>query len=170
MTMTPRLRRFVLLAHITSSVGWLGAVVAYITLDVTAVTSEDIQLVPAAYLAMELTIWFAIVPLALASVLIGVINALGTQWGLFRHYWVLVKFLLTIFATTILMLEAQTISYLAETAASTTDPRRLPGSLPHSVGGLLVLLMILVLAVYKPRGMTRYGWRMQHKTRARSQP
>ena len=163
MSLTPRLRKLVLTAHIASSVGWLGAVVAYLVLDVTAVTNDDVQTVRAAYLAMELTIWYAIVPLAFASVIIGIVNALGTPWGLFRHYWVLVKFLLTIFATVILMNEAQTISYLAETAASTMDPRGLPGSLPHSIGGLLVLLVITVLAVHKPRGMTRYGWRKQHE-------
>ena len=75
----------------------------------------------------------------------------------------MVKFLLTIFATGILMLEAQTISRLAEAAATISDPRELPGSLPHSVGGLLVLLVSAVLAVYKPRGMTRYGWRRKHE-------
>jgi hypothetical protein len=161
--MAPSLRKLVLTAHVASSLGWLGAVIAYLVLDVTAVTGEDVQTVRAAYLAMDLIIRYAIVPLALASVVIGVVNALGTPWGLFRHYWVLVKFLLTVFATVILMLEAQTISYLAETAASGADPRDLPGSLPHSVGGLIVLLVITVLAVHKPRGMTRYGWRRHHE-------
>ena len=163
MIMSPPLRKFVLSVHVASSVGWLGAVVAYLVLDVTAVTSRDVQLVRAAYLGMELTIWYAIVPLALSSVIIGVINALGTAWGLFRHYWVLLKLLLTIFATSILMLETRTIGYLAEAASSISDPRELPGSLPHSIGGLLVLLLIAVLAVYKPRGMTRYGWRRKHE-------
>jgi hypothetical protein len=161
-SMAPGLRKFVLTAHVTSSVGWLGAVVAYLVLDVTAVTSQDVQVVRAAYLAMELTALYAVVPLAFASVLIGVVNALGTPWGLFRHYWVLVKLLLTVFATVILLLETQAISYMAGVAASGADPRELPGSLFHSGGGLLVLLATTTLAVYKPRGMTRYGWRKQH--------
>jgi hypothetical protein len=88
MIMTSGLRKFVLTAHVTSSVGWLGAVVAYLALAVAALTSQDAQTVRAAWIAMELTGWFVIVPLALASVLIGVVNALGTPWGLFRHYWV----------------------------------------------------------------------------------
>ncbi|MGH4014212.1 MAG: DUF2269 domain-containing protein [Pseudonocardiaceae bacterium] len=165
MTIPPRLRKAVLTAHVVSSVGWLGAVVAYIALDVTAVTSQDVQLVRAAYLAMELTVCSVIVPLALASVLIGVVNALGTPWGLFRHYWVLMKLLLTLFATTVLLLETQTISYLAEVAASGADPRELPGSLGHSIGGLVVLLITTILSVYKPRGLTRYGWGKQHAQR-----
>ena len=164
--MTPGLRKFVLTAHVVSSIGWLGAVVAYIALDLTAVTSEDLQLVRACYLAMELTVVYVIVPFALASVLIGVVNALGTPWGLFRHYWVVVKFGLTIIATIVLLLETQTIRYLAEVARSGTDPRELPGTLAHSIGGLAVLLIATVLSVYKPRGITRYGWRKQQVQRA----
>jgi hypothetical protein len=122
--------------------------------------SENAEVARAAYIGMELTIWYAIVPLALASVIIGIANALGTPWGLFRHYWVVIKLLLTIFATVVLLKEAQTVSLLAEASAS-ADPRTLPGTLPHSVGGLLILLMITILAIVKPRGLTRYGWRKQ---------
>lgn len=60
MTMTPGLRKFVLAVHLTFSVGWIGAVVAYIALDVSAVTSQDVQMVRAAYLATELTVWYVI--------------------------------------------------------------------------------------------------------------
>jgi uncharacterized membrane protein len=161
MTMPPRLRKFVLTAHVTTSVGWLGAVLAYVALDVTAMTSPDVQTVRGAYLAMESTAWYVIVPLALASVLIGIINALGTPWGLFRHYWVLLKLLLTLIATTVLLVETQTISGLAQAAATSADPRQLPGTLPHSIGGLAILLVTTILSVYKPRGVTPYGWRKQ---------
>ncbi|WP_434594090.1 hypothetical protein [Streptomyces sp. A5-4] len=165
MITSPRLRKVVLTTHVTTSVGWLGAVAAYIALDVAAVTSQDVETVRGAYLAMEVTAWYVIVPLALASVLVGVVNSLGTPWGLFRHHWVLAKLLLTLFATTILLVETQTISSLAETAASGADPRELPGSLFHSIGGLVVLLVITSLSVFKPRGLTRYGWRKQQEQR-----
>jgi hypothetical protein len=62
MTMTPRLRKLTLTAHVTSSVGWLGAVVAYLALAITGLTHPDAQLVRATYLAMELIGWFVIVP------------------------------------------------------------------------------------------------------------
>jgi hypothetical protein len=165
MTMTPRLRKVILTAHITTSVGWLGAVVAYLALDLTAVTSRDAQLVRAAHLAMQVTVWSTIVPLALASVVIGIVNALGTSWGLFRHYWVVLKLLLTLFATTVLLIETQTVDSLAAMAGSGADPRGLPGTLPHSIGGLVVLLTTTILSVYKPRGLTRHGWRKQHEQR-----
>jgi len=170
MSMTPGLRKFVLTAHVISSVGWLGAVVAYLALAVAALTIQDAQTVRAAWIAMELTGWFVIVPLALASLLIGLVNALGTPWGLFRHYWVLVKFLLTVFATIILLLHMPTVSYFAGVAAKTDSANvfGLRGELIHAGGGLLVLLVTATLSVYKPRGMTPYGWRKEHEQRKAS--
>jgi hypothetical protein len=161
--MSPRLRKVVLTAHVTTSVGWLGAVGAYLALDITAVTGGDVPTVRAAYVAMDLVIWYSIVPLALASVLIGLVNALGTRWGLVGHYWVLLKLLMTIVATLVLLKEAQVVSALSETATSIPDPRALPGTLLHSIGALVILLVIAVLAIFKPRGVTRYGWRMQRE-------
>ena len=166
MVMTPRLHKFALAVHIAVAVGWIGAVAGYIALDVAAATSEDAQTLRAAYLAMELIAWYVIVPLALASVLTGLVMSLGTKWGLFRHYWVLISLLLAIIATVVLLVETQTISYFADIAAdpktSSDDLRALGSTLVHSVGGTVVLLVILVLNVYKPRGMTRYGWRKQN--------
>ncbi|MDQ3220976.1 MAG: hypothetical protein M3Q26_09590, partial [Acidobacteriota bacterium] len=52
--MTPRLSKFALTAHITSSVGWLGAVVGFLALAIAGLTSDDAQTVRASYLAMEL--------------------------------------------------------------------------------------------------------------------
>jgi hypothetical protein len=164
MTMTPGLRKFVLTAHVASSVGWLGAVVAYLALAVAALTNQDDQTVRAAWIAMGLTGRFVIVPLSLASLLIGLIQSLSTPWGLFRHYWVLVKFLLTVFATVILLLHMPTVSYFASVAVETDNANLdgLWGELLHAGGGLLVLLVNTTLSVYKPGGMTRYGRRKQH--------
>lgn len=163
--MPPRLRKAVLTTHVVTSVGWLGAVLAYLALDVTAVISSDVDRVRSAFVAMELTVLYAIVPLALATVVIGLVNALGTSWGLFRHYWVLAKLLLTTVATIVLLLETKTIRSLAEAAGSGADPLGLPGTLPHSIGGLVVLLLVTVLSIYKPKGLTRYGWRKQQHQR-----
>jgi hypothetical protein len=96
---------------------------------------------------MEVIVVSAIVPLALASVLIGIVNALGTPWGLLRHYWVLTKLLLTVFAAVVLLIETQTVTRLVATAGSGADPRGLPGTLPHSIGGLVLLLIAVILGV-----------------------
>lgn len=167
MTMPPRLRKVALTLHVSTSVGWLGAILAYLAVDITAVSSHDVSTVRGAYAAMEVIVVYAIVPLALASVLIGTINAIGTPWGLLRHYWVLTKLLLTVFAAVILLIETQTVTSLAATAASSADPRGLPGTLVHSVGGLVLLLITVILSVFKPQGMTRYGWRQNERRRDR---
>ena len=172
MTMTPGLRKFALTAHITFSVGWIGAVVAYLALGASAVTSQDVQTVRAAWLAMEVIGWFTIVPLAIAALLTGIIMSLGTKWGLFRHYWVLISLVLTILSTVVLVLHMPTVSMLADMAqaADGADLAGLGGDLFHPGVGLVVLLVIMALNVYKPRGMTRYGWRKQHEQRTESQP
>lgn len=167
MSFPPALRKAVLTTHVVTSVGWLGAVIAYLALDVTATTSRDADVVRTAYGAMDLVVVSAIVPLALTTVAVGVVNALGTTWGLFRHWWVLVKLLLTLVATAVLLLQVPTVRALAEAANSGTDPRSLPGTLAHSVGGLAVLVVVAVLSTYKPRGLTRYGWRRQQAERGR---
>jgi hypothetical protein len=171
-TMSQRVRRFVLTTHLTVSVGWIGAVAAYLALDVTVLTSQDAQILRASYLAMEVIAVNVIVPLALASLLTGLVMALGTRWGLFQHYWVLISLLLTVFAVVVLLVEIQTISRLASIAADPTTPtdelRALPGTLLHSGLGLLVLLVITVLNVYKPQGLTPYGWRKRQEQRTES--
>ena len=162
MTMTPLLRKFALTAHVTSSVGWLGAVVAFLALAVVGLTSQDAQTVRGVYLVMEPTAWFVLVPLAFASLLTGIVMSLGTTWGLFRHYWVLFKLVITVFATTILLIYMGTFRYMAGVAADPTadlDVVRNASPTLHATLALLVLLAATVLAVFKPWGMTRYGRR-----------
>jgi hypothetical protein len=172
MTMTPGLRKFALTVHLTFAIGWIGAVIAYLALAVAAVTSQDTQMVRAAYLAMALTGRYVIVPLALASLLTGLVMALGTRWGLFRHYWVVFSFVLTILATVVLLEHMPTVSFLADRAreADGADLAGLGGDLFHPAAGLLVLLAIQVLNVYKPRGLTPYGWRKQQAERTLRRP
>lgn len=169
--MSPGIRKLALTVHVTTSAGWLGAVAAFLALAIAGLTSQDAQMVRAAYLAMALTTWFVIVPLSLAALLSGLVQSLGTTWGLFRHYWVLVKLLLTIIATAVLLLKTRPISYVASVATKTTlssaDLRGLRSELVvHSAGGLLVLLVIAALSVYKPWGTTRYGRRKQGERRS----
>jgi hypothetical protein len=164
--MGPRLRQFALTLHVTSSVGLLGAIAAFLALAVTGVTNHDEQMVRAAYMTMQLIARFVVVPLTFASLLTGLIQSLGTPWGLFGHYWVLIKLLLTVFAALILLLKMELINYAAclatETALSHADLREAGIQLVvHAAGGLLVLLVPVILSVYKPQGLTRYGWQKQ---------
>ena len=171
MTMTPRLRKLVLTAHVTASVGSLGAVTVFLALAVAGLTSQDAQMVRAAYLAMDFTARLLIVTLLFAALLIGLVQSLGTTpWGLFRHYWVLTKFLLTVATIVVLLLQMDGIGSVAAAAAdaaiSSADLRGLRTSIrTHAAGGLVVLLVLVALSIYKPKGVTRYGWRKQHERR-----
>jgi uncharacterized membrane protein len=126
MILTPGLRKFIFTAHVIASVGWIGAVVAYLALVVAALTSDDGQTVRAAFRAMEL-LYFVLVPLAIAALVTGIVQSLGTTWGLLRHYWVVFKLLLTVIATTVLLLHLPAVNSLAEAAAD-TDRADLPGA------------------------------------------
>lgn len=161
--MPPSLRKFALTAHVTSSVGLLGAIAAFLALASTGLSDHDAQIVRAAYPAMEIIARFVIFPLALASLLTGLVQSLGTPWGLFQHYWVLVKLVLTAFATGVLLAKMNLIGYAArlseQTILSRADLHAAGIQLVvHAAGGLLVLLVPAILSVYKPAGLTRHGW------------
>jgi hypothetical protein len=165
--MTPGVRKLALTAHVACSVGWLGAVTVFVVLAVVGLTSEDAQTVRSAYLVMEPAGWFVLVPLALASLLTGLVQAVGTSWGLFRHYWVLFKLVINVFATIVLLMYMQTLGSLADVAANSRadlDVVRSPSPLLHAGAALVLLLTATVLAVYKPRGLTPYG-RRSHPAR-----
>ena len=170
MTLTRSLRKFVLTAHVTFTVGWLGAVAGFVALAIIGLTSQDAQTVSAMYLAMEPIARFIIVPLSFAPLLTGPILSLGTPWGLFRHYWIIVKLLITILSTLIMQAHMPPIISLASAATKTTlfspDLHRMQIQMVvASVAALLALLAATALAVYKPRGMTPYGWRKQYEER-----
>lgn len=160
MTLSPPWRKFVLLLHITSSVGFMGAVAGFVALAVAGLTSGTSPLALAVYPAMRVVTWDVIVPLAVASVMIGVVQSLGTPWGLFRYYWVIIKLALSLVALGVLLLQLETVDMLATMAAAGgldgMTGARFSMAL-HGTGGLLVLLAANVLSVYKPRGVTRYG-------------
>lgn len=163
----PGLRKLALTAHVISSVGWMGAVASFLALAVAGLTRREELAVRGAYVAMKLTTWAVIVPLCVASLVTGLIDSLVTPWGLFRHYWVVAKLVLTVLATVVLLAHTQPIGLLAHAASRAS----LHAGDLHSVrvqllvdaaAALFVLLVATVLAIYKARGMTRSGWRRQH--------
>ena len=164
--MRPGLRKFALTVHVTSSVGWLGSIVGFLALAIAGVSSQDVQLVRAAHLSMNLTAWYVIIPFSFASLLTGLLSSLGTRWGLFRHYWVVFKLLINVFANIVLLMYLPTLSYFARVATdnsplSTSDLQMLrdPSAVLHASLALFLLLVATVLGIYKPRGLTPYGRR-----------
>lgn len=170
MAMTPGLRRFVLTAHIASSVGWLGAVAAFLALSVAALAGRDAELVGGCYLAMQIMSLFTVVPLSFAAVATGLVQALGTPWGLLRRYWIVVKFSIAALATVALLMHQFTAVARAAELALTLDAETLSAEGVGRVGiqlvgassiALLLLVTTTTLGVYKPWGLTRHGRRKQ---------
>jgi hypothetical protein len=167
--MSPPVRQFALFIHLTCSVGWIGAVLAYLGLGVSAVSSESAATVRGAWIAMEVVGWYVLVPLAVGSWLTGLVMAIGTKWGLFRHWWVLLAFVLTTLAAAVLVTHMPDVSSVAESVRTAGDAevKGYGGDLFHAVLALGLLLSIQVLNLYKPPGMTRYGWRKSNEERSR---
>lgn len=165
MNTSRRVRKASLTLHVASSVGWFGAVLVYLALGVGAVTSDDSALVAAVYVTMDWAAWVVLVPLAVASLVTGVVQSLVSPWGLLRHYWVVVKLVLTAVATAVLLAYTQTLSTFADVAArSPLTPGDLailrnPSIILHTAGAIVALTLAIVLAAYKPAGLTRRGQR-----------
>ena len=171
MTMAPRVRKLALTAHVVTSISWLGAVLVFLALTVVGLISPDPLTVRGAYVVMEPVAWSVLVPLAFTSLLTGLVVSLGSTWGLFRHYWVVFKLLINIYSGVFLLIFMESFREITAMAA---DPRsdlemvRETGTgfvRFHSLLALVMLLAATVLAIYKPRGITRYGWRKQRSRR-----
>lgn len=159
--MNSRVSKLMLTTHITFSIGWIGTVAAFLALSIVGLVGND-QLVRSCYIAMEIVAWFVIVPFCFASLLTGLIQALGTHWGLFKHWWILVKLILTVISTLILMLHIQPISYLAKVASQKVLASDELGSLRIRIiadagAAILVLVAITTVSVYKPWGKIQFG-------------
>jgi hypothetical protein len=166
-------RQAALMTHVVTSVGWLGAVAAFLALAVMAVGTSDAVTQRGLYIAMEVMGYTALLPLSLASFTSGLVQSLGTPWGLFQHWWVIAKLAISVLATGVLLLYTSTLRLLGDVAATVglaDDRGLLPSSSPvlHSAAALAVLLVAAALSVYKPKGLTRYGWRKQQQ-RSRKQ-
>jgi hypothetical protein len=162
MKLSPNARKVLLTAHVATSVGWAGALAVFLAHAVASQSSQDPQIIRAAAIAMAVSAWFVILPMSIGALVTGVLQALGTAWGLLRHYWVVFKLALTLIATGVLLSKLGPISELAAASAKETftagDMAGLRASLlVHAVGGLAILLIALVLAVFKPAGLTAPG-------------
>ena len=170
--MTPAVRKLTITAHVTFSVGWLGAVAAFLVLSIAGLTSHDADVVRGAYLSMDLISRFIIIPMCFAALATGLLQALGTPWGLFRYYWITLKFGLAIFATFALLVHqfgamakaAKRVSGAAAETLFSADFGPLKTELVRAPSLAIVLLLVVTtLGVYKPWGLTRYGQRKQQE-------
>jgi hypothetical protein len=170
----PRTRKAVLSAHVGVSVGWLGVEAVQVLLGLWALALDDVQRVRAAYLVMELVGTALVPPVALVSLITGLVLGLGTRWTVLGHYWVLVKLGINV---SLIVAGHQLFKSWLRTQASAAlhDPTHLQGPRTLSavlVAGLITALGLLVTAtvvsVHKPWGRTPW-WERRRRDRAASQ-
>ncbi|MFE1479556.1 DUF2269 domain-containing protein [Streptomyces fimicarius] len=149
-------RRGVLVAHVAVSVSWLGLTVGLLTLGLTAFLTGDPATASAATRAMKVFGDWLVVPVALLSLVSGLVLALGTPWGLARHRWVWIKFWLTLITTGLSIFSLRP-GIDAAVADEVVDINLV---IAPSVA-TATYLFITAISVLKPRGLTRRGRRLR---------
>lgn len=78
---SPSLRKLLLTIHLFAAVGWIGAIVAYIAVNIAALTSSNDTIVRGGFLILKPMLIYAITPLAVTALSTGIVLALVTPWG-----------------------------------------------------------------------------------------
>ncbi|WP_212912823.1 DUF2269 domain-containing protein [Streptomyces sp. TS71-3] len=162
MKLKRRPRRALLVVHTASSVGWLGLTLGLLALGITAAASDSPEVAEASYRSMKVFADWVNIPVALLSLVSGVVLSLGTPWGLARHRWVYTKFWMTLAATglTIFALRPE-INRAAQQAiagqpvTSTVDLVIAPSVALATYG------FMTAISVLKPWGLTKRGRKLR---------
>ncbi|HET6859811.1 MAG TPA: DUF2269 domain-containing protein [Streptomyces sp.] len=149
-------RRAILVAHVTVSVAWLGLTVGLLALGVTAYTTASASTTQAAYSAMKVFSDWLLVPVALLSLVTGLVLSLGTPWGLAKHRWVWTKFWLT------LVTGAATI-FALRPSINVAALEGVPDSslIAAPTVASAAYFFMTAISVLKPWGLTRRGRRLR---------
>lgn len=148
-------RQVAIIAHLVSSLGWLGLDIVLLTLGIHAAMDAGER--HASYLAMRLLLNTLLLPLGLLSVATGLLLMLGGPWGL-RHKWVSAKLVLSVAAVAAAWLALPSRVDAAVTASLRLDTTVLFSS-AYAPGWTLVIapcvgfvlyLTATVLGVVKP--------------------
>ncbi|WP_205669277.1 hypothetical protein [Amycolatopsis suaedae] len=158
--LSPPARKWVLLLHVVTSVGWIGVEACLLTLGVLGQTGADPELVRSAYVTAGLLGSVFYLPLSLLAVVSGLALSLGTKWGLLRYPWIVVKLVISL-----ALLIGGNLSVVPKFAAIGEAAARgqLPGTealifVNAMAAGITLLLVATVLSVFKPG--RRLTWRL----------
>ncbi|MBN6040567.1 hypothetical protein [Amycolatopsis sp. 195334CR] len=160
--LSPRARKSVVALHIVTSVGWLGITAANLVLLLSGLSTADPTRQHAAFTAMAMVGETLLIPVSLLTFASGLVLSLATKWGLFRHWWVAIKFVLTLIAVVLTPLSS--VPGLGELAAavSAAPSGQLIDTSAYA-GGLLsagfvssgMYLTCVLMTAFKPGGRIR---------------
>lgn len=162
--LVPRLPRWaraaLLTVHVAASVGWLGLDGALVALEATGLRSGDPRMRSDIADAMAAIAGWVLIPIVFIALVSGLVLALGTPWGLVRHWWLIAKSgIAVVLAGTGLAL---LLPRLHQVLAHGSEPVGVQTLVARSVG-LVLLLAATNLSVVKPWGRTRLASRSRHK-------
>ncbi len=154
-------RRALLVLHVAVSVGWLGLAVGLLALSITGYTTGSPETAGVAYRAMKIFGDWLVLPVALASLVSGLVLSLRTSWGLTRYHWVHAKFWLTLVTVllSVFSLRPGINRLAAEAAAGTLRPDL--GLLVAPAVATATYLFSTAISVLKPWGPTKRGSRLR---------
>ncbi|MFH8618008.1 DUF2269 domain-containing protein [Streptomyces sp. NPDC017979] len=161
-------RRSLLVVHVCAAAGWLGLTLGLLALAVTALTTESTTTVGAAVRSMKVFTDWLVLPLALLTLLSGLVLAVGTPWGLARHRWVVIKFWLTLGTVTASVFALrpgvnEAVETVSENAALASPTDLVAGP----IVSLSAYLFMTVVSILKPWGPTRRGRRLRAEISSR---
>ncbi|KQY80877.1 hypothetical protein [Pelomonas sp. Root1444] len=164
MQLTGSWRKALMLVHLIGSLGWMGAIATYFALAAKGLDGPTEFATRAAYLGMQDVGWHVVMPLGIASVASGLVQALVTPWGVVRHAWIVVKLVISVAALGILLLHMGPTDDLAAAAAQgpmlPSDLRGLRLQLVwDSAAALVALVVAAALGTYKPNGQIAWARR-----------
>lgn len=159
--MPRKVRRLTVVLHVLFSAAWIGLTLGILALGIRAYTSQDPGVVAFAYRAGDVFGEWLLVPVALATLITGLALSVGTQWGLVRHKWVLVKFVLTVITVLLVAFSmAPGLSENADRAVAGTAVADIDMWIAPLVGTTTYAFMY-VISVLKPWGLTLWGRRVR---------
>ncbi|HKS51279.1 MAG TPA: hypothetical protein VJS67_05365 [Pseudonocardiaceae bacterium] len=158
-----RVRSTLLTVHVAASAGWLGLIGALVVLEVIGLDSSDPALRTGISVAMAAIACWILIPLVFISLCTGLVLAMGTSWGLTRHWWLLAKsgIAAVLTATGVALM----LPRLPHVLAGEGEPIQLNTLALRSVA-LVLLLIATGISVAKPWGKTRLAW--SHKTQTKA--
>jgi hypothetical protein len=161
-----RTRRVVVFLHVVVSLGWMGAGAANVVLAASALTVPR-EIARVCYQLIDRIDGVLVTPAAFGALVTGIVLSVATPWGLARHWWVLVKLVLTIgvivFST--LYVGVWVLEGIDTTAAG---PHPGPAAWPLVWGGgtnLAAFLLMTWASIAKPWGTTPWTRRARPRSR-----
>ncbi len=151
-------RTALLTLHVIVSVGWNGVAFAQLALASTA--AADANLRHATYELMHVIDRTLDIPLALLTLITGIVMSVGTKWGLLRHWWIVAKLTITVVAVISGGAVVRTLIVSADHAtrgATTTAPTQTFALIVCACAMNVLFITATVLSTAKPWGRTPRG-------------